>query len=563
MPRWRGELDERQRPDHRGVEQEHARVAVLADHPRVHAPRVHPALAGDGVGEPQRLERRARSPSRRPARSPQRRVRYSVITSSGFVTTSATRGSSPASTAVATSSITSTFWCSTSSRLSPGVVWWPAVITRTSSCSISSRPRPRTSICEQQRPRVHEVEREARARRRASRVYTVTRPASPRMIERRRGRDADTTRADDTYSQTRHAHSVRRRCSRRTLGGAESARPDGRYPLAFPDSRRGSGCMPQAGTGEGSESVLLGCLLERAPAAVAVRRARRMRAGVRARSELRGRARRGVRPAYEPRSRAAFGEAGRLDPAGVLRIAKQKFAVEVTDEPASTEALWEAADEVFQDAAAAAIRRGEYVVRRAGRVGHVSRAVRRRRAPRKARRQVAGLRRGASRRRAAPSWPEPDRGPVGQRRRRAGRTGHASRARPAPAPTRSRRGPSRPFDVVLTFGKQPDGPLVAGGDDRRGAVTQPCCSRRNQPRGSQRRSAPTSSAVGGASSATSGATCRSQPHAARAAATRSAIGSSPAGTAVSTSSDDARSPSFSSTPRSVTSARTARPGDVM
>jgi len=78
-------------------------------------------------------------------RSCHRRVRYSVITSSGFVTTMTTRGSAPASTAVATESITAAFWWRTSSRLSPGFVWWPAVITRMSSRSTSSIDRPRTS----------------------------------------------------------------------------------------------------------------------------------------------------------------------------------------------------------------------------------------------------------------------------------------------------------------------------------------------------------------------------------------------------------------------------------
>ena len=63
-------------------------------------------------------------------------------------------------------------------------------------------------------------------------------------------------------------------------------------------------------------------------------------------------------------------------------------------------------------------------------------------------------------------------------------------------------------------------------------------ARRNQPRGSQRRSAPTSSAVGAASSPTSARDLQVPSARGRAAATRSAIGSSPAGTAVSTSSDD-------------------------
>ena len=52
-----GELEQRQRPDDCGVEQEHARVAVLAHDPRVHAARMHAALACDAVGEAERLER--------------------------------------------------------------------------------------------------------------------------------------------------------------------------------------------------------------------------------------------------------------------------------------------------------------------------------------------------------------------------------------------------------------------------------------------------------------------------------------------------------------------------
>ena len=53
------ELHEWQRPDDGGVEQEHTRIAVLSDDPRMHTARVHAAIACDAVGEPERLERGA------------------------------------------------------------------------------------------------------------------------------------------------------------------------------------------------------------------------------------------------------------------------------------------------------------------------------------------------------------------------------------------------------------------------------------------------------------------------------------------------------------------------
>ena len=153
---------------------------------------------------------------------------------------------------------------------------------------------------------------------------------------------------------------------------------------------------------------------------MAVRRARRMRPGVRAgRAPPRARTRRG--PADELAA-APFRQAGRLDPAGVLRIAKAAFTVEISDEPAATEALWEAAEAVFQDAAADAIRRGEFLVVEPGGWDTASEPYACRRGP-AARTTGAGT---------STSRPGPRRAlvvagtrgrPVGQRRRRR-RAGH-------------------------------------------------------------------------------------------------------------------------------------------
>ena len=59
-----GELGQRKSSDHCGVEQEHTRIAVLADDPRVNAARVYAALACDAIAQPQRFECRARAHDR-------------------------------------------------------------------------------------------------------------------------------------------------------------------------------------------------------------------------------------------------------------------------------------------------------------------------------------------------------------------------------------------------------------------------------------------------------------------------------------------------------------------
>ena len=101
------------------------------------------------------------------------------------------------------SSMTSTFLWSTSRRLSPGVVWWPAVITMMSSRSISSRPRPRTVMLRQQRPRVHEVERET-ARGVAVAGVDGHPPGQPSDDERRCRRDADPADPQHAHRQACH-----------------------------------------------------------------------------------------------------------------------------------------------------------------------------------------------------------------------------------------------------------------------------------------------------------------------------------------------------------------------
>ena len=197
--------------------------------------------------------------------------------------------------------------------------------------------------------------------------------------------------------------------------------------------------MPQSGAGEGSESVLLGCLVkEYLRLWPSDGRAECVR--VLHPSDLRGALARGVAPrtSLVP---GRFREAGRLEPSGTLRIGKQKFAVEVSEEPVVSQALWVAAGEVFQDAAAAALQRGEYLVVETGgwEIEHEPFAIA---GARKARRQVAGLRRGGSR---AP------RAVVAAADRREGRTrdlcarrtGDARGARPASSPTRRRRGRAR------------------------------------------------------------------------------------------------------------------------
>jgi hypothetical protein len=211
--------------------------------------------------------------------------------------------------------------------------------------------------------------------------------------------------------------------------------------------------MPQSGAGEGSESVLLGCLVkEHLRLWPSDGRAECVR--VLHPSDLRGALARGVAPrtSLVP---GRFREAGRLEPTGMLRIGKQKFAVEVAEEPVVSQALWEAAGEVFQDAAAAAIQRGEYLVIETGGWEIESEPF-----------AVAGARKARGKWQVyveavpaprAPSWPPPIEDRVGR-----------GISAPAEAETLAALGALiadatatwavSPLDVVLTFGKQPDGP---------------------------------------------------------------------------------------------------------
>jgi hypothetical protein len=213
--------------------------------------------------------------------------------------------------------------------------------------------------------------------------------------------------------------------------------------------------MPQSGAGGGSESVLLGCLVkEHLRLWPSDGRAECVR--VLHPSDLRGALGRGVAPrtSLEP---GRFQEAGRLEPNGTLRIGKQKFAVEVSEEPVVSQALWIAAGEVFQDAAVAAIQRGEYLVVETGgwEIEHEPFT-------------IAGARKARGTWQVyveavpaplAPSWPPPIEGKVGR-----------GICAPAEPETLAALGPlladatsswaRSPLDVVLTFGKQPDGPWV-------------------------------------------------------------------------------------------------------
>ena len=115
------ELRERHRTDDRGIEQEHARVAVFADDPRMHAAGVHRAQACDRIGKPQRFERGARAHDRDVAAVPAPgEVFGQHVERVGDDKRDS--GSAPASTELATSSMTATFCCSTSSRFSPDLV---------------------------------------------------------------------------------------------------------------------------------------------------------------------------------------------------------------------------------------------------------------------------------------------------------------------------------------------------------------------------------------------------------------------------------------------------------
>jgi hypothetical protein len=211
--------------------------------------------------------------------------------------------------------------------------------------------------------------------------------------------------------------------------------------------------MPQAGTGKGSESVLLGCLVNE--------HLRVWRSDGRAEcvrvlhpSELRASLAHGVAPRTSLKP-GRFREAGRLDASGVLRIANQEFAVEVTEEPPVSEALWEAATQVLQHAAADAINRGEYLVVEPG--GWDTAPEPYAQAGARSSNGTWSLYVEALPSPRAPSWPDPIEGQPGW-----------GMEAPAEPETLAAVGgllsdaiatwAVSPLDVVLTFGKQPDGP---------------------------------------------------------------------------------------------------------
>jgi hypothetical protein len=211
--------------------------------------------------------------------------------------------------------------------------------------------------------------------------------------------------------------------------------------------------MPQFGVGGESETVLLGCLIKE--------HLRLWRSDARGEcvrplhpSALRAFLARGLAPrtSLEP---GHYREFGRLDGAGVLVVGNRPFAVEICSDPDVSDSLWAAAAAVFQEAAADAIARGEYVVVEPGGwqpTGDVY--------------TVAGARRTpggewflyveASPAPRAPSWPEPPEGADGW-----------GVTTPADAEALQSLGDlladavsmwaRTPLDVVFTFGKQSDG----------------------------------------------------------------------------------------------------------
>ncbi len=210
--------------------------------------------------------------------------------------------------------------------------------------------------------------------------------------------------------------------------------------------------MPQSGSGEGTETVLLGCLVkEHLGVWRSDGRAECLR--VLHPSDLRGALAHGIAPRTSLKP-GRFREAGRLDTSGTLRIARQKFAVEVTEPPMVTDELWAAAAVVFQDATVDAIERGEYLVIEPGGWEAASEPY-----------AVAGARLVGAEWSVyvealpsprAPSWPEPIEGQPGW-----------GISAPAESDTLAVLGAlladaaaswaASPLDVVLTFGKQPDG----------------------------------------------------------------------------------------------------------
>jgi hypothetical protein len=200
------------------------------------------------------------------------------------------------------------------------------------------------------------------------------------------------------------------------------------------------------------ETVLLGCLVEEH---LRLWRADGRAECVRLRNpaDLRALLARGRAP-RTPLAARRFREIGRLE-RSVLLIGHRPFEVEVCEDPPASDALWSAAAEVFQAAAADAIARGEFLVVEPG--GWK---------PKSERYALAGatrtpgewlLRVEAVPAPRAPSWPEPPEGESGW--------GVAAPAEPAAlaalgsllADAVSMWAMS-PLDVTLTFGTQPDGP---------------------------------------------------------------------------------------------------------
>ena len=212
--------------------------------------------------------------------------------------------------------------------------------------------------------------------------------------------------------------------------------------------------MREFGAGGESETVLLGCLVsehlklfESDGSAVCVRPVHP--------SSLGAVLARGIAPRTSP-ERTRVREVGRLDAAaGVLVVGNRPFAVEICEEPAVSDELWAAAVEVFQDAAADAIARGEFLVVEPGGWHTATETY----AVTEARRTPGEwfLHVEAVPPPRAPSWPEPPEGQTGW--------GVAAPAEPEAlavlgvllrdaVATWAR----SPLDVVLAFGRQPDGP---------------------------------------------------------------------------------------------------------
>ncbi len=215
--------------------------------------------------------------------------------------------------------------------------------------------------------------------------------------------------------------------------------------------------MPQFGVEGASETVLLGCLLDEHlrlwrsdgrgecvrplhPSALGALVARRL----------------APRISLEP---GRYRELARLDPAGVLMIGNQPFAVQSGSEPEVSDALWDVAARVFEAAAVDAIGRGEFLVIEPGGWEPASENY-----------AIAGVRKTddgewfvyveAAPAPQAPSWPEaPD-----------GQSGWGVTA-PADSDVLAALGAllaeavamwaRSPLDVVLTFGKGPNGPWPA------------------------------------------------------------------------------------------------------